>query len=119
MRTNDAPTGIDKIFDANRVQKEIDAQAQITQLFGQKASQAVGDYAQEKMREATQLRLQGKIAEAEAIEAQWGSSGSLRLAAHTAIGALTGGTSVACRMATFETAGAPSLPGCVGRKAVQ
>ena len=40
VRTNDAPTGIDKIFDANRVQKEIDAQAQITQIFNERAPKA-------------------------------------------------------------------------------
>ena len=46
VRTGDAETGIAKIFDADKVQKEINAQMQITQAFGQQASKAVGDYVQ-------------------------------------------------------------------------
>ncbi len=90
-RTGDPQTGIAKIFDAEKVQKEIDAQVKITQTFGQQASQAVGDYAKSQLEEATKLRAQGKEDEARAIEAQWGENGTLRLAAHTVIGGLTGG----------------------------
>ena len=50
MRTGDGPTGIDRIFDADKVQKDIQAQVQITQAFGQQASQAVGDYTQGPMK---------------------------------------------------------------------
>ena len=50
VRTGDAPTGIGKIFDADKVQKDINAQVQITQAFGQQASQAVGDYTQGQMK---------------------------------------------------------------------
>jgi filamentous hemagglutinin len=46
-RTGDAETGIRPIFDAEKVQKEINAQAVITQSFGQQASKAVGDYVQD------------------------------------------------------------------------
>lgn len=73
------------------MQKEIEAQTKITQLFGQQASKAVGDYAQTKMDEAKALRAQGKEDEANAVESQWGPNGTLRLAAHTLIGGLTGG----------------------------
>ena len=90
-RTGDPESGIDKIFDADKVQKEIDAQVRITQAFGQQASKAVGDYAQSKMKEAANLRALGKADEAKAIEDQWGKNGTLRLLAHTVIGGLTGG----------------------------
>ncbi len=91
-RTGDPESGVSRIFDADKVQKEIDAQVKITQAFGQQASKAVGDYAQSKMKEAENLRALGKADEANAIEDQWGKNGTLRLLAHTVIGGLTGGT---------------------------
>jgi len=48
-RTGDAETGIGKIFDADKVQKEISAQVQITQTFGREASRAVDDYTEKQM----------------------------------------------------------------------
>lgn len=101
-RTGDKETGIGKIFDQQKVQKEIEAQTKITQMFGQLASKAVGDFAQTKMNEASALRAQAEReadasranalkAEAAEIESQWGANGTLRLAAHTLIGGLTGG----------------------------
>ncbi|MDO8943020.1 MAG: hypothetical protein Q7U75_07530, partial [Desulfobacterales bacterium] len=48
-RTGDTETGIGRIFDAEKVQKEINAQVQITQVFGQQASQAVDAYAAKQM----------------------------------------------------------------------
>ncbi|THF66666.1 hypothetical protein E6C76_06955 [Pseudothauera nasutitermitis] len=102
VRTGDAPTGIAPIFDADKVQKEIDAQVQITQVFGQLASKAIGDYAEARLKEATALRDQADRetdparsaelhARADELEDQWGSQGTLRLAAHTVVGGLTGG----------------------------
>ncbi|MGD7268425.1 hemagglutinin repeat-containing protein, partial [Ralstonia pseudosolanacearum] len=44
VRTGDAETGIAKIFDADKVQKEINAQMQITLAFSQQAGQAVSNY---------------------------------------------------------------------------
>lgn len=46
VRSGDPETGIAKIFDADKVQKEINAQVQITQAFSQQASKAVADYVQ-------------------------------------------------------------------------
>lgn len=92
-RTGDAETGIAKIFDQQKVQKEIDAQTKITQMFGQLASKAVGDYAETKLKEAQTLRAQGREQEANDLESQWGANGTLRLAAHTVVGGLTGGVS--------------------------
>nr|WP_314710866.1 hypothetical protein [uncultured Comamonas sp.] len=91
VRSTDAETGIQRIFDKEKVQKEIDAQVAITAEFGKQAGKAVGDYAEAQMKIAEQLRSQGKDAEADAINALWGDNGSLRLAAHTVVGGLTGG----------------------------
>ncbi|MCA3174670.1 MAG: hypothetical protein ING36_03875, partial [Burkholderiales bacterium] len=118
-RTGDAETGINKIFDADRVQKEINAQTQITQLFGQQASEAIGKYANSKLQQAEQRQTEGQVkqqqaqvarnagdneaattlqaqaddalAQAQTLREQWGDNGTLRLAAHTVVGALTGG----------------------------
>ena len=43
-RTGDKETGIRKIFDAAKVESEINAQVSITQEFSWRANQAVGDY---------------------------------------------------------------------------
>jgi len=101
-RTGDKETGITRIFDAERVQKEIDAQVKITQTFGQQASKAVGDYAKTQTDKADALFKQAEQepdkthadelkAQADAIYSDWGSNGALRIAAHTVIGGLTGG----------------------------
>ncbi|MFT5532477.1 MAG: filamentous hemagglutinin [Burkholderiaceae bacterium] len=57
-RTGDAGTGIQKIFDADKVQKDINAQVQITQTFGREASTAIGDYAANQQKQALSLREQ-------------------------------------------------------------
>ena len=93
VRTGDPETGIARIFDAEKVQKEIEAQTKITQMFGQQASKAVGDYAASQLKTANDLRRQGREEEAKAIEALWDETGTLRIAAHTVIGGLTGGAS--------------------------
>ena len=103
VRSTDAETGLAKIFDADKVQREIAAQTQITQYFGQQATKAVGDYAQTKLNEALTLRTQANTetnderkqalnAQAKELEDNWGSSGVLRVALHTVIGGLTGGS---------------------------
>jgi filamentous hemagglutinin len=47
VRTGDA-TGIERIFDQNKVQREIDAQVAITAEFGKQASKAAGSYADQQ-----------------------------------------------------------------------
>ena len=102
VRTGDGSNGIGKIFDAQKVQDSIDAQIQITQMFGQQASKAIGDYAKERTDEAKVLREQAKqesndervkelTRRAQELEDQWGDHGTMRLAAHTLVGGLTGG----------------------------
>jgi filamentous hemagglutinin len=110
-RTTDAQTGIAKIFDASKVQKDIDAQTQITQRFGLEASKAIGDYAATQLQTAKTLRdqaakesdptkAQALQSQAQALEKNWGEQGTLRVLAHTAVGGLTGGVSGAAGAAT-------------------
>jgi len=84
------------------VQKEIDAQVQITQTFGQQVSKAIGDYASKKQEEANALRTQAATTEdvdrrqqllqqATDLDSLWGETGSGRLLAHVVAGGLTGG----------------------------
>ncbi len=47
-RTGDTETGLTNRFDVERVQKDITAQVQITQLFEQQAGSRVSDYAQKQ-----------------------------------------------------------------------
>ncbi|MES2840608.1 MAG: hemagglutinin repeat-containing protein [Pseudomonadota bacterium] len=101
-RTGDAESGIAPIFDRERVKDEVNAQIAITAEFGKQASKAVGDYATTQLKRAGDLREQANaepdpdrrtdlLAQAEQMESNWGDSGTLRLLAHTTIGALTGG----------------------------
>ena len=119
-RTGDAESGIAPIFDADNVRKDVEAQTTITQEFGSKASQLVGNIAQTKVEEAQHKRLQADAAQAagdneraaqlnaqaDQLFANWGENGTQRLAAHTVIGALTGGT----QGATGAAVGTPSAP---------
>ncbi|WPB59202.1 hemagglutinin repeat-containing protein [Xylophilus sp. GOD-11R] len=83
VRTDDDAQGIEKKFDAQKVQKEVAAQVQITATFGQQAAKAIGDYADAKYRE---------LKESDPTEAaKWAEGGSYRVAAHTVLGGLTGG----------------------------
>lgn len=84
VRSTDEETALAKIFDAERVQKEIDAQTQITQRFGQEAPKAWGQYANTKFAEAL------KAGEEEGISC-WGPDGTCRAGGHAILGGLTGG----------------------------
>jgi len=86
LRTGDAQTGIKKIFDADKVQKTVDAQVAITAAFGSQASKAVGNYAEQKLKEAIANNDQDGIE-------QWKEGGIYRSLAHAVIGGLTGGVS--------------------------
>ncbi|MEJ7932638.1 hypothetical protein WG922_21925, partial [Ramlibacter sp. AN1015] len=52
VRSDDAEAGVARIFDADRVQRDVDAQVQIMQTFGRDASQAWGTYANRQYVEA-------------------------------------------------------------------
>lgn len=119
IRSTDAETGIQRIFEKERVQKEIEAQVKITEMFGREASKAIGDHAAVQMKQADSLRAQANAetdpdkraqlnAQADQLEAAWGDNGTLRLLAHTVVGGLTGGASGAAGAAT-GTLAAPAV----------
>ena len=102
VRTGDANTGLTRIFDAEKVQREINAQVAITGAFGQQASKAIGDYAATQTKLAETKTLQAKNEtdpvkkaaleqEAQVINDNWGAEGRIRILAHTVVGGLTGG----------------------------
>ena len=84
VRSTDAETGLAKIFDADKVQREINAQMQITQAFTREAPKAVASFA---AGQAAELRSQNNEAEAK----KWDEGGIYRIALHTVVGALGGG----------------------------
>ena len=101
VRSGDKEAGITKIFDAVSVQKNIDAQVQITQTFGQLAPKAVADFAQ---RQADALLVQARN-EPDASKRmalledakRWDDGGSYRVAMHAAVGGMGGGVAFAIR----------------------
>lgn len=119
IRSTDAEAGIARIFEKERVQKEIEAQTRITEMFGREASKAIGDYAATQMKRADSLHAQANAeadpdkqahlsAQADQLENDWGNNGKLRLLAHTVVGGLTGGASGALGAAT-GTLAAPAV----------
>ena len=48
VRTGDAQTGLKPVFDADKVQREINAQVAMTTAFTQQAGKTEGDYAQKQ-----------------------------------------------------------------------
>lgn len=93
---------ITKNWDGQQLQNDVQAQAQITQMFGKEASKLVGDYALVQMTKAADLLAQSNDPslsadqrsalqdQAQQIKDQWGDQGTLRLLAHTVVGGLTG-----------------------------
>jgi hypothetical protein len=110
----DTTNALTPIFNADIVRADVNAQVTITAQFGSQASTAIGNYANTQMNGAARLRIRaGSLDaadpertrlsnEANAIEANWGNNGVLRLAAHTVVGGLTGGASGAA--GTFAAA---------------
>jgi filamentous hemagglutinin len=96
-RTGDAQQGIAQIFNKDQVKAEVNAQTAITSEFGKNASKAVGEYAATKLKEAQDAKDPAGIA-------AWSEGGSARVALHTAVGALTGGTAGAVGAGTSQAA---------------
>lgn len=93
VRSTDAETGLKPIFDAARVQAEINAQVQITQAFTREAPKAAASFAESQ---AKALRIEKNEEEAK----KWDEGGIYRIALHTVIGALGGGVDGALGAAT-------------------
>ena len=92
---------VDQIFDAQRVNEEINAQVQITQAFSQQVPKAVASFSAAM---ATSLRKEGNEEEAK----KWDEGGSYRVLFHTVSGALSGGVNGAGGAFTTSSA-APLL----------
>lgn len=112
LRTGDQETGIAPIFDADRVQKEVSAQTQITQTFSTLAPRAVASYADGQIKAINeQLQQEGDAArrtELLAEKQRWGDGGAYRVMLHTAAGALGGKVAGAAGAAAAATI-APAL----------
>ena len=89
-RTGDAETGIAKIFDAEKVQKEINAQVTITQSFGQQASKAVGDYVQTQKQTLREQYKNADAADRDVIQARFDDLILQERVMNVLIGAVTG-----------------------------
>ncbi|RJX31787.1 MAG: hypothetical protein C4516_06495 [Oxalobacter sp.] len=90
----DSSNSLSKAWDGNKLQQQVQAEAQIVAEFGKNASKAVGDYAQTKEAELkAQADKAGTEAERKALmdEAKkWGEGGAYRVGLHTIVGGLTG-----------------------------
>ncbi len=104
-RTGDKETGIGRIFDAEKVQKEITAQGVITQSFGQQASQAVGDYVQAQKQTLREAYKNALDAERAAIQAQFDDLILQERVMNVLIGAVTGLSGSALAKETLALAG--------------
>ena len=108
----DTAGAIAKIFDANKVTEEVNAQVQITQTFSQLAPKAVADFSatraknlrQDAKNETDPLKKQSLLDDA----AKWDEGGIYRIALHTVSGALSGGVNGATGALTTASA-APLL----------
>ncbi|TFY97337.1 PoNe immunity protein domain-containing protein [Ramlibacter rhizophilus] len=111
-RTGDAQTGIAPIFDAERVQREIDAQVTITQHALPQLFRAAGTYA-DRQRDDLRTRARGEVdpqrqAELNAQAGRWEEGGDIRVALHSAIG-LVGGDVAGAVGSGAAAAAAPAL----------
>jgi len=101
---NNLASTLTPIFDKEQVQREFNAQIQITQAFSQVAPKAVGDYASSKLKEASDKLIQANdlnnglteeqrlqlVTEANDLNEAWKDGGAARVALHAVVGGLTG-----------------------------
>ena len=104
------------IFDKEQVQREINAQIQITQAFSQVAPKAVGDYASNQVkdliRQAQEADIAGDKTKAAGLLAEaekWNDGGVYRVALHTALGGLLTGDITGAASAGTVASAAPLL----------
>lgn len=101
---NSTSNTIAPIFDAERVQKEINAQVAITQSFGQQASKAVGDYVQEQKQILREAYKNAPETERAAIQAQFDDLILQERVMNVLIGAVTGLSGPALAQETLSLA---------------
>jgi len=80
----DTSKTLNKNWNGDELRQEVEAQAKITQAFGQRAAKSIGDYASAQYQKAV------ANGDEEDIK-NWGEGGSYRVALHTLAGGLTGG----------------------------
>jgi filamentous hemagglutinin len=104
-RTGDANSGIQKIFDVDKVQREINAQVIITQEFGQAAGKVVSDYSHTQ-RENLQKELKAASSESDrkAIQTQIDDINQQERVMNVLIGAITGFGAMAVTKESLSTA---------------
>ena len=117
-RTGDAQTGISPLFDAGRVQREVDAQVAITQRIGEQAPRLVADIADSRAQALrTQAQSESDPSRQRALleqAASWEEGGAARVATHVVVGAVTGGLPGAAGAGAVAAA-APALDALQGR----
>ena len=101
----DSSNSLLKNWNGEELRQDVQAQAQITQAFGQQTAKAIGDYASEQYKKA--------IANGDAEGAKnWAEGGAYRVAAHTVAGALSGGVAGALG-AGLSAATIPEIAGAI------
>lgn len=90
-RTGDRASGLGRIFDAQAVQQEIEAQVTITREFGQQAGQAIRDHAgRQRQALLDQAREASTPQERQAVEAQMAQVNLEERVLNILVGAVTG-----------------------------
>jgi len=117
----DTSNSLNKNWNGEELNQDVQAQAQITQAFGQQAAKAIGDYAGRKLdsleKAAKTAELNGDTAQAAQLHAEaknWAEGGTYRIAAHAAAGALGGGLAGALG-ATASAALMPTIAGEINK----
>ncbi len=124
----DSSNSLSKSWDGNQLREDVEAQAKITQAFGQQASTLIGNYAEEQQKKAADLRKQAADTsdpqqakelndQASALESKWGPDGKMRVLAHSIVGGLTGGLAGAAGAAA-GTLTAPNVASALDKAGV-
>ncbi|MFN5350363.1 MAG: hypothetical protein ACK5A0_12635, partial [Polaromonas sp.] len=108
VRTGDAETGLKPIFDAAKVQREINAQVQITQAFSKEAPKAVAKFSDGQIADLKkELANETDKTKQDALKGEidkWGEGGRYRVLLHTLAGGFSGGASGAAGAAASASA---------------
>ena len=104
----DSSGKLTKNWDGQQLQSDVQAQAQITQMFGKESAKAIGTYATQQLNQIDDkikvAKTDAEKAELIAERAKWEEGGVYRTALHTAAGALGGGIGGALGAATSSVA---------------
>jgi len=108
VRTGDAETGLQRIFDADKVQREINAQVAITQAFTREAPKAVAKFSDGQIADLKkELANETDKTKQDALKSEidkWGEGGRYRVLLHTLAGGFSGGASGAAGAAVSASA---------------